>query len=282
MTESALHRERDGEIAVHLARLEAAVAARGPMVVAYSGGVDSGLLAYVAHRVLGTRMRCVIGVSPSLSSGEERHAIAFLEARGIPYTRLATGEVDDPRYRANGPDRCYFCKSELFERIESAPESRRFPVLAYGANADDRFEHRPGARAAAERGVAAPLAEAGFTKEMVRRAARSLGLSLWDKPAAPCLASRIPYHSAVTPEKLRQVDLAETALRKRGFAACRVRHHDELARVEVPVRDLARLREADTWREVEEEIRAAGFARVELAEDGLRSGRLSEALRPAP
>jgi uncharacterized protein len=270
------------EVRAHLVRLSRVVAGHGPMVVACSGGVDSGLLAYVAHRVLGGRMACVIGVSASLADGEEAGAVAFLETHRIPFARINTRELDDARYRANGPQRCYFCKRELFARIESAPESKRFPVLAYGENADDRLDHRPGARAAEERGVVAPLAEVGFTKELVRRAARELGLSLWDKPASPCLASRIPYHSEVTPEKLRQVDEAETALKRRGFVVCRVRHHGDTARVEVPLEDHARLREHRTWLDVQAEIRAAGFAHVEIVEDGFRSGRLNEALRPSP
>ncbi len=270
----------DGDMAVALARLERTIDRHGPMVVAYSGGVDSGLLAFVAHGVLGERMRCIIGVSPSLASGEESAAVAFLERHGIPFARIETREVDDPRYRANGPDRCYFCKSELFERIESSPEARMFPVLAYGANADDRLDFRPGARAAAERGVAAPLAEAGFDKDTVRGVARALGLELWDKPASPCLASRIPYRSEVTPGKLAEVDRAEQVLRQRGFAVCRVRHHGDTARIEVPPGDMDRLRDDAVWSEIEQGVREAGFARVEIEPDGFRSGRLNDALRP--
>jgi uncharacterized protein len=266
----------------HLIRLERVLAGHGPMVVAYSGGVDSGLLAFAAHRVLAGRMACVMGVSPSLASGEEAAGLAFLETHGIPFTRIFTRELDDQRYRANGSDRCYFCKRELFMRIEAAPESRRFPVLAYGANADDGFDYRPGARAADERGVVAPLAEAGFSKDLVRRAALSLGLTLWDKPASPCLASRVPYHSEVTPEKLRQIDAAEAALKRRGFTVCRVRHHGDLARIEVPLRDQPRLQEAATWENVRREIETAGFARVEVVESGFRSGNLNDALRPSP
>ncbi len=270
------------ETAADLGRLEETIAAHGPMVVAYSGGVDSGLLAFAARRVLGERMLCVIGVSPSLAGGEEAAALAFLDAHHIPYRRIRTREVDDPRYRANGPDRCYLCKSELFTRIEESPESRAFPVLAYGANADDRTDFRPGARAARERGVAAPLAEAGFTKEAVRRVARELGLALWDKPASPCLASRIPYHTEVTPEKLEQIDRAEAALKAMGFGDCRVRHHGATARIEVPAEEIARLDEPDVRERVEAGVRAAGFDRIEVEPDGLRSGRLNAALRRSP
>jgi uncharacterized protein len=265
-----------------VADLVAAIAAHGPRVVAYSGGVDSGLLAYVAHRVLGERMRCVIGVSASLAGGEERAAIAFLDRHGIPFDRIATHEVSDPRYRANTPDRCYFCKTELFERIETAPESRAFPVLAYGANADDRKDFRPGARAAREHGVVAPLAECGYGKQRVRDAARELGLALWDKPASPCLASRIPYHSEVTPAKLAQVDRAEQALKRRGFTVCRVRHPGATARIEVPAGVIDRLRDPELWSPLEREILAAGFERVEVDPRGFASGRLNEALRRTP
>jgi pyridinium-3,5-biscarboxylic acid mononucleotide sulfurtransferase len=267
------------ETAADLARLEDAIAARGPMVVAYSGGVDSGLLAFVAHRVLGERMRCVIGVSPSLASGEEDAALAFLVEHGIPYARIETREMDDPRYRANDSSRCYFCKSELFVRVEAAPESRAFPVLAYGANADDRLDFRPGARAARERDVVAPLADAGFTKDVVRRVARELGLSLWDKPASPCLSSRIPYGSEVTAEKLRQVDLAEAVLKRMGFRVCRVRHYGDTARIEVQAGDLERILHPTTRASVEEGVRAAGFERVEIDPEGFRSGRLNDALK---
>lgn len=263
-----------------IARLEEVVRAHGPMVVACSGGVDSALLAVVAHRVLGANMLCVLGVSASLSGTEHRDAVAFLVRHGLPYAEMPTFEMNDSRYRANSPDRCFFCKHELFERMESLPEARAFPVIAYGANADDRFDHRPGARAAADHRVCAPLAEAGFTKEMVRAAARELGLEQWDKPASPCLASRIPYHSEVTPAKLRQVDEAEAALKHLGFDVCRVRHLGAVARIEVPVEAIARIR--SLWSRVERDVRSAGFLTVEIDERGFKSGRMNEALRRLP
>ncbi|HEX6789671.1 MAG TPA: ATP-dependent sacrificial sulfur transferase LarE [Candidatus Krumholzibacteria bacterium] len=269
-----------GALRPAMERLEASIRAHGPMAVACSGGVDSGLLAVVAHRVLGGRMLCVLGVSPSLARDEEARAVAFFEAHALPFVRIHTREMDVAGYRANGPDRCFFCKHELFERMEAAPEARAFPVLAYGANADDRFDHRPGARAADAHRVCAPLAECGFTKQMVRDAARALGLEVWDKPASPCLASRIPYASEVTEAKLRQIDAAESVLRSHGFDVCRVRHHGELARIEVPAADIARLEARELWPVVCDALRAAGFVRVEVDPRGFKSGRMNEAIAP--
>jgi uncharacterized protein len=275
----AILKEVPAPLRADLDRLCGVIAARGPMAVAFSGGVDSGLLAYVAHRVLGERMTCIVGVSASLAASEERGAIAFLERHGIPYARVETREMDDPAYRANGPDRCYLCKRELFARIASSPHAARFPRIAYGANVDDLSDFRPGARAASERSVVAPLAEADFDKARIRETARALGLALWDKPAAPCLASRVPYFAAVTPENLRRIERAEGALDALGFASRRVRDHGALARVELPLAEHRRARSAEIWREIENRLRAAGYERVELAPDGLRSGRLNEALR---
>lgn len=259
-----------------IARLEERIRSHGPMVVACSGGVDSALLAVVAHRVLGANMLCVLGVSPSLAGSERSAAVAFFLKHGLPYVEMSTYEMDDSRYRANSPDRCFFCKHELFERMESLPEARAFPVLAYGANADDRFDHRPGARAADAHRVCAPLAEAGFTKAMVRAVARELGLAQWDKPASPCLASRVPYQSEVTPEKLRQIDEAEAALKRLGFDVCRVRHYGDVARVEVPVDAIERIK--NIWSVVERDVRSAGFQSVEIDERGFKSGRMNESI----
>jgi len=261
-----------------MARLDPCIRAHGPMLVACSGGVDSAFLAVAAHRVLAGRMLCVLGVSPSLARAEKASATAFFEAQGLPHRILATHEMDDARYRANGPDRCFYCKHELFGGIERLPEAAHFAVIAYGANVDDRFDHRPGARAARAHRVCAPLAEAGFTKAMVRAAARDLGLAVWDKPASPCLSSRIPYHSEVTPEKLRQIDEAESVLKGLGFDVCRVRHHGETARIEVSFDAITRLRRSDVWSVVDTGVRAAGFERVEVDERGFQSGRLNDAL----
>ena len=259
-------------------RLEQSIRSHGPMVVACSGGVDSGFLAVVAHRVLEGRMLCVLGVSSSLARAEEAEAIAFFEAHGLPHVRMATNELDDPRYRANSTDRCFFCKHALFTRIEALPEVQAFGVVAYGANADDRFDHRPGARAAESHRVCAPLAEAGFSKEMIRTAARALGLRVWDKPASPCLASRIPYHTEVTRERLDQIDAAEAVLKHSGFPVCRVRHHGDTARIEVPGDAIARLQSPGVWPAIDSAIRAAGFNHVEVDGRGFRSGRMNDAL----
>jgi uncharacterized protein len=265
------------ELKSAMERLEGCIRAHGPMLVACSGGVDSALLAVVAHRALDGNMLCVLGVSASLAGAEHREAVAFFEQHALPYVEMPTFEMDDPRYRANHPDRCYFCKHELFERMETLAEARAFGVVAYGANADDSFDHRPGARAAQGHRVCAPLAEAGFTKEMVRAAARELGLSQWDKPASPCLASRVPYLSEVTPEKLRQIEVAEAALKRLGFDVCRVRHYGAVARIEVPVEAMPRIQSA--WDSIERDVRSAGFQSVEIDERGFKSGRMNEALR---
>lgn len=269
---------RNDQIREGYERLRTTVGGYGSVLIAYSGGVDSGLLTYVAHEVLGDGALPVIGISASLSRREERAAVEFLERHGIEYHRLNTREMEDENYRRNGPDRCYFCKSELFVRLVDLARSKGFSCVAHGANLDDGTDHRPGARAAGEQGVVAPLVEAGLTKSMVRAIARELGLSLWDKPASPCLASRIPYFQAVTREKLVQVENAEYVLKDLGFEVCRVRHHGEVARIEVPVEEQPRLRRPDVWLQVVAGMRKAGFGGVWIERDGFRSGRLNDAL----
>ncbi len=266
------------ELAAPFERLKASIAAHGPMVVAYSGGVDSAFLAFAAREALGDQMVCVIAVSPSLGEREYRNAVAFLRDHRIPFEEVRTAEMDDERYRANGPDRCYFCKSELFNAIEAAESLRRYPRVAYGANVDDAGDYRPGARAAGEHEIVAPLTEAGYDKKLIRDTARRLGLEVWDKPAAPCLASRVPYFSEVTPAKLVQIESAEAVLKDAGFRECRVRHHGDTARIEVPEGDLERLREAACWPGIEAGVREAGFREVVVEDDGFRSGRLNDVL----
>jgi uncharacterized protein len=249
------------------------------VLVAYSGGVDSGLLAYVAHRVLPGRMLAVLAVSPSLARREESAAVAFLEMHGIPYKRIGTDELEKEAYRRNSPDRCYHCKKELFTRLLDVAQSERYAVIAFGANADDLNDHRPGAVAAKRLGVVSPLVDAGFDKELIRRTARAMKLSLWDKPASPCLASRVPYFERVTARKLAQIEAAEDTLKAQGFPVCRVRHHGSLARIEVPVADQPRLREDSVWRTVHKRLREAGFRDIVVDPEGFRSGRLNDLLK---
>ena len=258
-------------------KLAAAIDAHDSLMIAYSGGVDSGLLVHVARQVLGDRALPVIGISASLGEREETAAVDFLEQRKIPYRRLETNEMEDERYRRNNPDRCYFCKAELFTGMHELAERLEFDTIAYGQNADDTGDHRPGATAAAQLQVVAPLAEAGLAKADVRALAKAFGLELWDKPAAPCLASRVPYFQEVTPEKLSQIERAEDVLKDHGFAVVRVRHFGDTAKIEAPLEDHPRLSGA-LWADIESRLREIGFANVELVADGFRSGRLNDVL----
>lgn len=247
----------------------------GRLGVAYSGGVDSATLLAVAVRTLGqANVLAILAVSPSLASDERELARTTAAAVGASLLEVATDEGARPAYVANGPDRCFHCKDELFSVIDDAVrDAHGLDAIAYGENADDvRRLDRPGARAATEHGVLRPLAAAGLTKADVRTLARHLGLAVHDKPAAPCLASRIPHHEPVIPEKLAQIDRAESALRALGLREVRVRHHGEVARVELGPADLERALRMP-WREsVEQAVRAAGFASVVIDPDGLQSG----------
>lgn len=273
-----------GDLEPDYARLRGILTGYGPLVVAYSGGVDSGLLAWAAHRVLGERALSVLGVSPSLPEREREAAVRFLSTHGIPSLEVATDEMSSADYRKNSPDRCYFCKAELFFKLRTIARERGFRHIAYGANVDDQSDHRPGAVAAGEHHIVTPLVEAGLTKGKIRELARALGLSLWDKPAAPCLASRIPYFRQVTREKLGQVERAENVLKDLGFGVCRVRHYDVLARIEIPQDEHARIRDRGIWDRVTREFKRIGFEKVTLESDGFRSGRLNDRLteRMAP
>lgn len=245
------------------------------VVVAFSGGADSALLAWTAGEVLGERALAVTAVSPSLAPEEEADCAALADEWGLRWRAVATDELADPQYAANDGDRCYHCKRELMDVVAPLAAAEGASV-ALGVNVDDLGDHRPGQRAAAERGAVFPLVDAGMTKADVRAASRELGLRTWDKPAAACLASRVPYGTPVTFRVLDEVARAESGLRRLGFRSLRVRHHGDVARVELPLVEL----DAAVARreEVVAAVRAAGYRYVTLDLEGLRSGNLNEAL----
>lgn len=251
--------------------------ARGSILVGFSGGVDSAFLGAFAVSVLGReRVLAVIGRSPSYPSEQWERARAVADEFGIPVLEVDTEEMHDPRYVANPVNRCYFCKTELWDRLTPIAAARGFAVVADGTNADDVGDYRPGAVAAREHGIASPLAEVGLTKVEIRELSRAMGLPTWSQPSSPCLSSRLPYGTAVTPERLRQVEVAESALRALGVAGdLRVRHHGDLARVELAVEELGRWLVPEAARGVAQAVRSAGFGRVAIDLRGFRSGSLN-------
>jgi uncharacterized protein len=263
----------------HLDAVRAEVRAVGRAVVAFSGGADSALLARVATDVLGPeRVLCATAVSASLAPEELADCRALAGEWGLRWRPVATDELDDPRYSANGADRCYWCKASLLGALAPLAEAESAVVLL-GVNVDDLGDHRPGQRAAAERGARFPLVEAGLTKHDVRAVSRHLGLRTWDKPAAACLASRVPYGTPVSLGTLTTVSAAESALRALGFRQLRVRHYGDLARIELDEGDLGVAMERRV--EVVAAVRAAGYRYVTLDLEGFRSGNLNLALSGA-
>jgi pyridinium-3,5-biscarboxylic acid mononucleotide sulfurtransferase len=259
-----------------IAALREGVRALDRVVVAFSGGADSAFLAWIAHDVLGRyRALAVTAVSPSLAHAERADCRDLAHEWQLRWLEVETSEMETAAYRANDGDRCYWCKDALIDALEPVL-AREQAIAVLGVNVDDLGDHRPGQQAAAARGARFPLVEAGFSKHDVRRWSQRLGLRTWDKPAAPCLASRLPYGTPVTLQRLEAVERAEAGLRALGFAELRVRHYGDLARIEVPVADLERVVAARA--EVLAAVRGAGYRYVTLDLDGLRSGNLNAAL----
>ena len=265
-----------------LARLREHLAALGSVIVAYSGGVDSSVLLRVAHEVLGAGALGVIGRSDSYAASELALALEQAAAFGARVETVTTGELSDLNFRSNPANRCYHCKSELYRKLRAVAERTGARAVLDGTIRDDLSDWRPGRRAAAEGGVESPLADLGFTKLDVRAVAVQFGLSSHDKPASPCLASRIPYGSEITREKLQAVEASEAALRGFGFRELRVRHLGDTARIELPVADFVRLADPALRGAVVRAIRRHGFLFVTLDLEGFRSGSLNAALRSGP
>jgi len=262
-----------------LASLKQSLSDMKSVLVAYSGGVDSTFLLKVAHDVLGDRAVAVTALSESYAQAEYDDARKYAGQMGARQILIETNELEKLGYRENSPERCFFCKDELFTKLEPIAKKEGLEYVVYGEIADDRSDHRPGARAAKEHRVRAPLADAGLTKLEIRRLSRELGLPTWDKPSMACLSSRIPYGSEVTPEKLEQIEKAEEVLRGLGLRQYRVRHHDTIARIEVDPRDFEELVRSPLREMVIEKIKAVGYQYVALDLQGYRTGSMNEAVR---
>lgn len=254
----------------------------GSVVVAYSGGVDSAYLAYIANETLGSRALAVTADSPSYPERHRQMATQIAAQFGLRHEIITTNELERPEYRANPANRCYFCKHELYTHLARIAVGRQAVVID-GNNADDRDDYRPGRQAAREFGVCSPLDEVDLHKDEIREFSRQAGLPTWDEPASACLSSRIPYHTEVTDEKLRTIERAEEALRGLGFRVCRVRHHDDLARVEIGRDELPRAMAPEMSAAIVRELKAMGYRYVTLDLQGYRTGSLNEGLllRPA-
>lgn len=258
--------------------LKRALAELPSLIVALSGGADSAYLAWAAHATLAERALSVTALSASYSAHDRAVVEDFVRHVGLRHEFIETHEVDDPRYRANSADRCYFCKDELFRVLDTMAQERGFAEIAYGINADDTSDFRPGHRAASEHLVLAPLLDAGLRKAEIRELSKRAGLPTWDRPASACLSSRVPYGTEVTPERLALVERGEAALRELGFRQFRVRLHDQLARVEIAPEEMARAMSAEMSACIAARLKAAGFTYVALDLEGYRQGSLNAAL----
>jgi pyridinium-3,5-biscarboxylic acid mononucleotide sulfurtransferase len=258
--------------------LEQSIQTLGSALVAYSGGVDSAFLAWEMHRILGGEMLAVIADSASLARTQLEDAIKFAEEKGIPIEVIATAEFERPEYIRNDGARCFHCKDELFTVMEQMREERGFQRIAYGVNADDQGDFRPGQKAAGEHGIAAPLLDAGLGKQEIRELARRAGLRIWDKPASACLSSRIEYGRPVTREALSMVETGEDALRRLGFRQFRVRHHGEMVRIEIAREEMQRALSPEMAAEFTRIFKELGFKFVTLDLEGFRSGSMNALL----
>jgi pyridinium-3,5-biscarboxylic acid mononucleotide sulfurtransferase len=270
------------DLAAKELRLEESLRALGRTLVAYSGGVDSAYLAWAAHKVLGQDMLAVIADSPSLARTQLKDALAFAEEHGIPVEVIQTSEMDRPEYVRNDRQRCFHCKDELFQIMQQFAEKRGFQSIAYGVNVDDQSDFRPGQTAARQHHVAAPLLQAGLSKADIRALARNAGLRVWEKPASACLSSRIEYGRPVTLEALSAVEQGEEALHGLGFRQCRVRHHGEIARIEIAKDELARALTPQMFGEFTRIFKSLGFAFVAVDTEGFRSGSMNTGISSQP
>jgi len=249
------------------------------MLVAFSGGADSAYLAWAAHQALGERALAITALSASFSRHDREQAEAFIGATGLRHEFIETHELENPLYVANNADRCYHCKDELFDQMDALARRRGFAAIAYGINADDTRDFRPGHRAAREHSVLAPLLDSGLYKAEIRFLSRRAGLATWNRPASACLSSRVPYGTAVTPELLAKIDQAEAVLRGLEFRQFRVRAHGELARIEIAPEELARGFDPEISHKISEGVKNAGFSFVTLDLEGYRQGSLNSLLK---
>jgi len=248
------------------------------LVIAVSGGADSAYLAWAAQQALGTRALSVTAISPSYSGYDRAELEKFIADTGVRHEFVETHEMENPAYRANAGDRCYYCKDELFNVLVELAKARGFAAVAYGVNADDMSDFRPGQRAAAEHQVLAPLLEANMNKADIRVLSQRAGLPTWDRPASACLSSRLPYGTEVTPERLLLVENGEAILRELGFRQFRVRLHDKLARIEIAAEELPLAMTPEMGAAISRRFKAAGFLYVALDLEGYRQGSLNAAL----
>jgi uncharacterized protein len=260
-------------------RLLDSLRALDSVFIAFSGGADSAYLAWAAHQAIGARSIAITAISPSFSRHDRAEAEKFVAATGIRHEFIETTEFENPEYIANNGDRCYHCKNELFERMDALARARGVQAIAYGINADDTRDFRPGHRAAHEHHVLAPLLDAALTKAEIRWLSQRAGLATWDRPASACLSSRVPYGTAVTPEIMDKIDRAEAALRALGFRQFRVRAHGELARIEIAQDELARGFEPAMGAQISAVVKAAGFNFVTMDLEGYRQGSLNSLLK---